>query len=115
LRFATEDLVSLPDGNTIKVQVIRPDTDETLACVYYIHGGGMASMSSFDGTTRVGEDHRVERRRRRDGRIPQRGRAVEVLDVAPFPAGLNDCMPVSSGPWRTRRNTESTSENNRRR
>jgi len=40
LRFSTEDIVSSPDGNTIKLQFIRPDNDETLACVYYIHGGG---------------------------------------------------------------------------
>jgi len=31
LRFATEDIVSSPDGNTIKLQLIRPDNDETLA------------------------------------------------------------------------------------
>jgi len=43
------------DGNTINLQVIRPDTDETLACVYYIHGGGMASLSCYDGMYRGGE------------------------------------------------------------
>ena len=42
LRVHTDRVVSTPDGNTINLQVIRPDTDETLACVYYIHGGGMA-------------------------------------------------------------------------
>ena len=47
LRFATHEVKSKPDGNTILLQVIRPDNDETLPCVYYIHGGGMASLSSF--------------------------------------------------------------------
>src|SRR5580692_3660656 len=42
LSVHTEKIVSEPDGNTINLQVIRPDTDETIACVYYIHGGGMA-------------------------------------------------------------------------
>ena len=40
LSVHTEKIVSAPDGNTINLQVIRPDNDETLACVYYIHGGG---------------------------------------------------------------------------
>ena len=52
LRIHTEKIVSAPDGNTINLQVIRPDTDETLACVYYIHGGGMASLSCYDGMYR---------------------------------------------------------------
>src|ERR1700691_1742834 len=41
LRVHTEKATSQPDGNTINLQVIRPDNDETLPCVYYIHGGGM--------------------------------------------------------------------------
>jgi acetyl esterase len=49
LRVHSEKVVSAPDGNTINIQVIRPDTEETLACVYYIHGGGMASLSCYDG------------------------------------------------------------------
>lgn len=93
LRFANEDIVSSPDGNTIKLQIIRPDNDETVACVYYIHGGGMASMSSFYGNYRAW------------GRIvASNGVAVvlvefrnsvapsEVPEVAPYPAGLNDCV-----------------------
>ena len=44
----TKDFVSEPDGNVIKIQYIRPDTDETLPCVYYIHGGGMEISSCFD-------------------------------------------------------------------
>src|SRR5260370_36426154 len=49
LRVHTEKVISAPDGNTINLQVIRPDNDETLACVYYIHGRGMAMLSCYDG------------------------------------------------------------------
>ena len=93
LRVHTEKVVSQPDGNTINLQVIRPDNNEILACVYYIHGGGMASLSCFDdnytGWGRL---------------IAANGVAVVMVDfrnsvspssvpeVAPFPAGLNDCV-----------------------
>jgi acetyl esterase/lipase len=49
LRAHLETAVSQPDGNTINLRIIRPDTDETLPCVYYIHGGGMGYLSCFDG------------------------------------------------------------------
>jgi acetyl esterase len=93
LRVHTEQVVSAPDGNTINLQVIRPDTDETLPCVYYIHGGGMASLSCFDGMYRGWGKL-----------IAANGVAVVMVDfrnavspssvpeVAPFPAGLNDCL-----------------------
>ena len=45
---STKEFTSDPDGNTIKIQYIRPDTEETLPCVYYIHGGGMEISSCFD-------------------------------------------------------------------
>jgi acetyl esterase len=93
LRVHTEHVVSQPDGNTINLQVIRPDNDETVACVYYIHGGGMASLSCYDGMYRGW------------GKIiAANGVAVVMVDfrnsivassvpeVAPFPAGLNDCV-----------------------
>jgi acetyl esterase/lipase len=93
LRVHTEQFVSSPDGNTVNIQVIRPDTDETVACVYYIHGGGMASFSCFDGMYRAW------------GKIiAANGVAVVMVDfrnsvsassapeVAPYPAGLNDCL-----------------------
>ncbi len=93
LRVHTEKVVSEPDGNSINLQVIRPDTDETLPCVYYIHGGGMASLSCYDGMYRGW------------GKIiAANGVAVVMVDfrnclvassvpeVAPFPAGLNDCV-----------------------
>jgi acetyl esterase/lipase len=93
LRFAVEDVVSSPDGNSIKVQVIRPDNDETLACVYYIHGGGMMSLSSFLGNYRAwgrliaSKDVVVVMVEFRNSLTPS-----EVPEVAPFPAGLNDCV-----------------------
>jgi acetyl esterase len=47
-----EKVVSEPDGNWVNLQVIRPDRDEAVACVYYIHGGGMAALSCYDGMYR---------------------------------------------------------------
>ncbi|MDP1631633.1 MAG: alpha/beta hydrolase fold domain-containing protein [Caulobacter sp.] len=93
LTVRSDSFVSAPDGNTIRVQIIRPDTDERLPCVYYIHGGGMQTMSCFNGMYTAW------------GRIiAARGVAVVMVDfrnalrpssaedVAPFPAGLNDCV-----------------------
>jgi acetyl esterase len=93
LRVHTEKILSEPDGNSINLQVIRPDNDETVACVYYIHGGGMASLSCYDGMYRGWGKT-----------IAANGVAVVMVDfrncvvpssvpeVAPFPAGLNDCV-----------------------
>jgi acetyl esterase/lipase len=93
LRVHTEKVQSQPDGNTISLQVIRPDNDETVGCAYYIHGGGMATLSCYDGMYRGW------------GKIiAANGVAVVMVDfrncvtpssaaeVAPFPAGLNDCV-----------------------
>ncbi len=93
LSVETHEFTSSPDGNTIKIQYIRPSGDEVLPCVYYIHGGGMMTMSAFDGMYRAW------------GRIiAAQGLAVAMVDfrncltpssapeVAPFPAGLNDCV-----------------------
>lgn len=93
LRIHTEQIRSEPDGNSINIQFIRPDTDECVACVYYIHGGGMERMSCYDGNYKAW------------GRmIAANGVAVAMVDfrnavlpssvpeVAPFPAGLNDCV-----------------------
>ena len=41
LRSEILEFTSSPDGNTIKMNHIRPDTDAVLPCAYYIHGGGM--------------------------------------------------------------------------
>ena len=93
LTMRTETFVSSPDGNTVKINYIRPDTDETLPCVYYIHGGGMVTNSCFEGTYRAWGKL-----------IAARGVAVAMVDfrnalrassapeIAPFPAGLNDCV-----------------------
>lgn len=98
LEISTHEFTSEPDGNTIKVQFIRPGNAETLPCVYYIHGGGMQAMSCFLGMYRAW------------GKIiAAQGVAVAMVDfrncltpssapeVAPFPAGLNDC--VSGVKW----------------
>ncbi len=98
LEISTKEFTSQPDGNTIKVQFIRPESDEPVPCVYYIHGGGMVIMSCFDGMYRSW------------GRIiAAQGVAVAMVDfrnamvassapeVAPYPAGLNDC--VSGVKW----------------
>ncbi|MCP5146983.1 MAG: alpha/beta hydrolase [Pseudomonadales bacterium] len=93
LAISTHEFISSPDNNTIKLQFIRPASDETLPCVYYIHGGGMQTMSCFVGMYRAW------------GKIiAAQGVAVAMVDfrncltpssapeVAPFPAGLNDCV-----------------------
>jgi acetyl esterase/lipase len=93
LDIRTIEITSDPDGNTVKIQFIRPQGDDPLPCVYYIHGGGMSSMSCFDGMYRSW------------GRIiAAQGVAVAMVDfrncvtpssapeVEPFPAGLNDCV-----------------------
>ena len=93
LDIRTVEIESHPDGNTIKLQVIRPEGDEQLPCVYYIHGGGMATLSCYLGMYRSW------------GRmIAHRGVCVVMVEfrnsttpsavpeVAPFPAGLNDCI-----------------------
>ena len=93
LRITTERVKSEPDGNTIVIQFIRPDNNERLPCVYYIHGGGMMMGSCFYGNYSTW------------GRlVAAQGVAVAMVDfrnsispssvpeVAPFPAGLNDCV-----------------------
>jgi acetyl esterase/lipase len=93
LTLSTREFTSSPDGNTVKVRFIRPDSDETLPCVYYIHGGGMAALSAFDGNYRAW------------GKIiAANGVAVAMVDfrnsvsassaseVEKYPAGLNDCV-----------------------
>ncbi|MBA3654227.1 MAG: alpha/beta hydrolase [Actinobacteria bacterium] len=93
LSITEHTLVSQPDGNTVNLRLIRPDGDEPVPCVYYIHGGGMASMSAYLGNYRAWAKI-----------IAAEGVAVAMIDfrnsvdpssveeVAPFPAGLNDCV-----------------------
>ena len=88
-------LEASPEGasHTVNFQYIRSDNDEVLPLVYYIHGGGMMSMSCFLGNYRAW------------GKIiASYGVAVLMVDfrncltpssvpeIAPFPAGLNDCV-----------------------
>lgn len=93
LAITDHSLTSTPDGNTVRLQLIRPEGSAALPCVYYIHGGGMQSMSAFDGMYRAW------------GKIiAAQGVAVAMIDfrnalepstapeVEPFPAGLNDCV-----------------------
>ena len=93
LRVHSEKVVSEPDGNSINLQVIRPDYDEAVACVYYIHGGGMAALSCYDGMYRgwgkiiAANGVAVVMVDFRNSVVPS-----SVPEVAPFPAGLNDCV-----------------------
>lgn len=93
LRIGQHELTSQPDDNTINIRFIRPDNDAVVPCVYYIHGGGMQSMSAHLGNYRAW------------GKIiAANGVGVAMVDfrnaltpssvpeVAPFPAGLNDCV-----------------------
>ena len=93
LRISRESIVSEPDGNSINLCIIRPDNDAILPCLYYIHGGGMMTMSCFYGNYQTW------------GRLlAHQGIAVVMVDfrnalrpssvpeVEPFPAGLNDCV-----------------------
>jgi acetyl esterase len=93
LTVSTREFTSDPDGNTIKIQMIQPESSTPLPCVYYIHGGGMQTMSCFDGNYRAW------------GKIiAAQGVNVAMVDfrnsitpssapeVAPYPAGLDDCI-----------------------
>ncbi|HEX4777145.1 MAG TPA: hypothetical protein VFW74_10265 [Acidimicrobiia bacterium] len=46
-------VTSQPDGNAINVRVVRPDADEVVPCVVYLHGGGMQMGSCYYGNYRV--------------------------------------------------------------
>ena len=87
-RDPTLEFTSSPDGNTVKLQFIRPQSDEPLPCVYYIHGGGMASdVVLRRDVPLVGPHHRQPGRRRGHGRLPQLPEPSSAPEVAPFPAG----------------------------
>jgi acetyl esterase/lipase len=93
LEISEHHITSQPDGNQINLRLIRPTGRDDPACVYYIHGGGMASLSCYDGNYKAW------------GRIiAAQGVAVAMIDfrnsispssvpeVAPYPAGLDDCL-----------------------
>ena len=93
LEISEREFTSQPDGNAIKIRFVRPEGDEKVPCVYYIHGGGMMTFSCFYGNYRAWSKI-----------IAANGVAVAMVDfrnaltpssapeVAPFPAGLNDCV-----------------------
>ncbi len=93
LAISEHEFTSQPDGNTIKIRFVRPEGTEPVPCVYYIHGGGMMTFSCFYGNYRAWSKI-----------IAANGVAVAMVDfrnalvpssapeVAPFPAGLNDCV-----------------------
>ena len=93
LTVRTYSFTSAPDGNTVNIRYIRPEGDAPLPCIYYIHGGRMQFSSCYEGNYKTW------------GRMmAARGVAVAMVDfrnsvhagaspeVAPFPAGLNDCL-----------------------
>ncbi len=95
LTVSKRTAVSQPDGNTVNLQVIRPESADVLPCIYYIHGGGMQTMSCFYGNYRAW------------GKIIASNDVVVVMvdfrncltpssvpEIAPYPAGLNDCVSV---------------------
>ena len=93
LEISDLEFTSQPDGNPIKIRFVRPEGQEKVPCVYYIHGGGMMTFSCFYGNYRAWSKI-----------IAANGVAVAMVDfrnaltpssaeeVAPFPAGLNDCV-----------------------
>jgi acetyl esterase/lipase len=93
LRISTATMLSRPDGNQVQLQVIRPDTDELLPCVYYIHGGAMMILSAFMGNYRAWGKTMARQNLcvvMVDFRNSLRPSTAE--QTAPFPAGLNDCV-----------------------
>jgi hypothetical protein len=72
LNVTEHSVVYAPDGNTINA-CHRPDGQPSLPPCY-IHGGGMQTLSRYDGNYRVKPHHRRARGRRRDGRLSQRSR-----------------------------------------
>ena len=93
LTVRTETFTSAPDGNTVKIQFIRPEGDETLPCIYYIHGGRMAFSSCYEGNYKTW------------GRmIAARGVAVAMVDFrnAVHPASAPEIAPFPGGPQRLR-------------
>jgi acetyl esterase/lipase len=93
LSVTVHEFTSAPDGNTVKIRYVRPEGDEVVPCVYYIHGGGMQNGTAFGATYRIWA--RV---------LAAEGLAVAMVDfrnavtassapeIEPFPAGLNDCV-----------------------
>lgn len=88
-----QEIVSQPDGNSINLQIITPEGAGPWPCVYYIHGGGMMMGSCFDafhsawGRLVAAQGAVVVQVDFRNCVMPS-----SVPEIAPFPAGLNDCV-----------------------
>ncbi len=93
LTVETRAIPSQPGGNSINLLIVTPQGPGPFACVYYIHGGGMMMGSCFDANFAAW------------ARMIAHQGAVAVLvdfrnclhpssvaEVAPFPAGLDDCV-----------------------
>lgn len=93
LTTTIKQITSDPDGNAINLQIISNESDGPLPCVYYIHGGGMASMSCTLGNYKAwgrmiaANGVNVVMVDFRNSLTPS-----SVPEVAPYPAGLNDCV-----------------------
>lgn len=98
LSITNREYVSAPDGNLVRVLFVRPDTDEIVPCVDYLHGGGMQTGSSFAGRfpplarTIAAQGVAVAMPDFRNCLV-----ASTSADVESFPAGLDDC--ASSVRW----------------
>jgi acetyl esterase/lipase len=93
LDIRSERVVSAPDGNTVNIQLITPKSGGPWPCVYYIHGGGMQFMSCYDGNYRAW-GRMIGANGVAVAMVDFRNcvRASSVAEIAPFPAGLNDCV-----------------------
>jgi acetyl esterase len=108
LETTTHEVVSRPDGNIVQLSLVRAAQSGGAAVkahsalqplVFYIHGGGMASGSAFDPQYQAWarllarQDVVVAMVDFRNSELASQPGA----QVAPFPAGLNDC--VSALEW----------------
>jgi acetyl esterase len=93
LTVRTETFISSPDANTIKILFIRPDNEKTVPCVFYIHGGRMQFSSCYLGNYKAW-GRMIAARDVAVGMVDFRNSVhpSSAAEVAPFPAGLNDCV-----------------------
>ena len=93
LRIWREDGVAMPHGSAVNLAVLRPDHDDPVPGVVYLHGGGMTNLSCFDGMYRgwgkliAANGVAVVMVDFRNAVVPS-----SVAEVAPYPAGLDDCV-----------------------
>ena len=92
LSVTTTEFASEPESKSVKLQVIRPESEVALPGVYYIHGGGI-TMSSSTGCTGAGASTLPPTASWSSWWISGiASQASSSPEVAPFPAGLNDCV-----------------------